>query len=106
MTGAWGGAHIGVRLDPSGGSIEYDCAAGTIGPVAPGPAGQFLASGTHVTGFGGPERVGQARPTYSATFSGTVRGDTMHLRGQVENGVELGPFTLRRGAEPVLLRCL
>ena len=106
MTGDWGGPRIGLRLDPSGGTIEYDCAAGTIEPVVPGPDGRFIVSGTHVTGFGGPERVGQVRPTYSASFQGTVRGNRMVLRGQVENGVELGPFTLRRGAEPGLLRCL
>lgn len=106
VIGQWGGQHIGLTLDASGGRIEYDCAAGTIGAVVPGPGGAFTAAGTHITGFGGPEREGQVHPTQPAQFSGTVRGDRMTLRGQVANGVVLGPFELRRGAEPMLLRCL
>lgn len=105
ISGQWGGPHIGLTLDPSGGRIEYDCAAGTVGPVMPGPGGSFTAQGTHTPGFGGPEIQGQVRPSYPARFSGTVRGDTMTLRA-ASNGVELGPFTLRRGAKPGLLRCL
>jgi hypothetical protein len=106
VTGEWGSEHIGLRLGPAGGNIDYDCAAGTIGPFEPGPDGGFVASGTHTTGFGGPERVGQVRPTSPAQFSGSVRGDRMTLRGRLDNGVELGPFELRRGATPMLLRCL
>ena len=106
VTGQWGGPHIGLTLDATGGRIEYDCAAGTIGAVVPGSGGAFTASGTHITGFGGPEREGQVRPTQRAQFSGTIRGDRMALRGQVANGVVLGPFELRRDAEPMLLRCL
>lgn len=106
VTGQWGGTHIGLTLDASGGRIEYDCAAGTIGAVVPGPGGAFTAPGTHTPGWGGPEIEGQVPPTYSAHFRGTVRGDRMTLAGRVENGVELGPFSLRRGAEPGILRCL
>ena len=106
VTGQWGGPHIGLALDASGGRIEYDCAAGTIGPVVPRQGGSFTATGTHITGFGGPERVGQTRPTQAAQFSGAVRGDRMTLHVQVADGVVLGPFELRRGAEPMLLRCL
>lgn len=106
LTGAWGGTHIGLSLDASGGKIEYDCASGTIGPVVPAGGGAFAAEGTHTPGHGGPVREGEVIPTYRTQFSGTVRGDRLVLTGRVENGVELGPFTLLRGAEPGLLRCL
>ena len=106
VTGQWGGPHIGLTLDATGGRIEYDCAAGTIGPVVPGPGGAFAASGSHTPGSGGPEIEGQVPPTFSAQFTGAVRGDRMTLEGRVENGVELGPFSLRRGAEPGILSCL
>lgn len=106
VTGEWGGTHIGLSLDSSGGRIDYDCASGTIGPVVPGAGGAFVAAGTHTPGHGGPVREGEVLPTYQAQFSGTVRGDRMDLRGRVENGVELGPFALRRGAEPGIFRCL
>ena len=106
LTGNWGGTHVGLELGPTGGTLEYDCAAGTIGPVIVGSAGRFTAEGTHTPGWGGPEIEGQVRPTHPVRYGGTVRGDRMTLQGRVENGVLLGPFTLRRGAEPIIFRCL
>lgn len=105
--GEWGGTHVGLSLAPASGRLEYDCAAGTIEAPAPvQPDGTFAAEGTHTPGWGGPEIEGQARPTYRVQYSGRLRGDVMSLRGRLENGVELGPFTLRRGAEPIIFRCL
>ena len=71
-----------------------------------GPGGTFTAEGTHTPGWGGPEIERQVRPTYRVRYSGEVRGDIMSLQGTVENGVVLGPFTLWRGAEPIIFRCL
>ena len=107
LTGQWGGQHVGLQLGPAGGTLDYDCAAGTIGPVAPGPDGRFAASGRHTPGMGGPERVGEVRPSYPAGYSGSVSGDVMNLRIEVPSqAIVIGPYTLRRGAEPVLMRCL
>ncbi len=106
MTGHWGGLHIGLTLDPSGGRLEYDCAGGTVGPIVPGPDGRFIASGTHTPEHGGPIREGEVSPTYRATFTGRVAGDRMSFQGRTESGVDLGPFALTRGAEPGILRCL
>lgn len=106
LTGQWGGRHIGLVLEQSGGRIEYDCASGTIGPVVPDARAQFTATGMHTPGWGGPEIVGQVRPTHRVRYTGSVRGERMTLHGRVENGVLLGPFTLRRGAEPGIFRCL
>ena len=104
--GEWGGRHLGLSLTASGGTLEYDCAAGTMSAPVAGPDGTFTAEGTHTPAWGGPEIQGQVLPTYRVRYSGRVRGDTMTLQGTVENGVVLGPFTLRRGAEPVIFRCL
>ena len=104
--GEGGGRHVGLSLAESGGILEYDCAAGTMSAPVAGPGGTFTAEGTHTPGWGGPEIVGQVRPTYRVRYSGEVRGDTISLQGRVENGVVLGPFTLRRGAEPIIFRCL
>lgn len=106
VTGSWGGTHVGLTLEASGGRLEYDCAAGTIAPLVPGAGGRFEVAGTHTPGHGGPIREGEVMPTYSVRFSGSVRGDRMTLQGRVENGVLLGPFELRRGAEPMIFRCL
>ena len=107
LTGEWGGEHVGLKLSEAGGTLDYDCAAGTIDePVMRRRDGSFEASGTHTPASGGPERVGEVRPTYRAHYTGAVRGQRMTLAARVDNGVALGPFTLVRGAEPVIMRCL
>ncbi len=107
LIGQWGGTHIGLVLDSGGGSIEYDCAAGRITePLVAGPAGAFAVEGTHTPGHGGPDIQGQVLPTYQVRFTGNVRGQRMTLTGRVENGVLLGPFSLTRGAEAGIFRCL
>lgn len=106
LSGPWGGTHVGLVLEGSGGRLEYDCASGTIGPIVPRRDGSFEVDGTHTPAAGGPERVGQVRPTYPTHFRGSVHGDRMTLTGQLQNGVVLGPFELRRGAAPNIFRCL
>lgn len=108
LTGQWGGQHVGLVLGPTGGTLDYDCAAGRIdGPVQPARNGSFVASGTHTPGTGGPERVGEVRPSWPARYSGSVGGDWMTLRVDVsDRGIVIGPYRLRRGAEPMLMRCL
>ena len=106
VIGQWGGTHVGLTLDSSGGRLVYDCAEGTIGPIVPAPDGHFEAAGTHTPAAGGPEIEGQVRPALAARYAGTVRGDRLTLQGRLENGVALGPFMLRRGSEPIIFRCL
>ena len=106
LSGQWGGTHVRLVLERSGGRLEYDCAGGTIGPIVPRPDGSFEVEGTHTPAAGGPEIEGQIRPTYRTRFNGNLRGDRMNLAGRVENGALLGPFELRRGAEPNIFRCL
>lgn len=107
LTGEWGGRHVGLQLSEGSGTLDYDCAAGTIdGPLIPRRDGRFEAEGRHTPGTGGPEREGEVRPSHRALYSGAVRGTRMTLQARVETGVLLGPFTLERGAEPMLLRCL
>ena len=107
LPGEWGGSHVGLSLTSTGGTLEYDCAAGTMAvPVTVHPDGTFTAEGTHTPGWGGPEIQGQVMPTYRVRYSGKIRGDVMSLQGRVENGVLLGPFELRRGAEAIIFRCV
>lgn len=108
LTGSWGGPHVGLALDAQGGRLDYDCAAGTIdGPITASPTGAFVASGQHAPGTGGPERIGDVRPSFPATYSGRVTGDRMVLRVRTEaNGGFEATYTLSRGAPPQLFRCL
>lgn len=107
VSGSWGGPHVGLVVEGGLGKLEYDCASGTIdSPILPGSDGGFTAKGTHRPGQGGPVRVGQIFRAYPATYSGTVVKDDMTLNVKLEDGMTLGPFTLRRGAEPQIMRCL
>ena len=107
LTGEWGGRHVGLKLGEASGVLDYDCAAGTIdGPLLPRTDGTFEVDGRHTPGTGGPEREGEARPSYRTRYWGVIRGQRMTLEARVENGVVLGPFTLVKGAEPIIFRCL
>lgn len=108
LVGQWGGTHVGLALGSGGGRTDYDCAAGTIDePLVPDGAGRFTARGRHVPGHGGPDRANDVAPSYAALYSGVVRGDLMSLRVEVSGmNVVIGPYALRRGGEPLLMRCL
>ena len=106
LTGEWGGAHAGLQLTAAGGTLDYDCAHGTIGPIAVSPGGRFTAQGTHTPEHGGPVRQGEVLPTLHVTYEGRVSRDRMTLTGRLDDGVVLGPFALRRGAQPTIFRCL
>ena len=106
LSGRWAGPHISLELGAAGGRIDYDCAHGTVGPILAGSGGNFVAEGTHTPEHGGPVRADEVPPVLITHYSGSVRGDRMTLLGRVENGIMLGPFDLRRDAEPILTRCL
>lgn len=106
VIGAWGAAHAALTLTDTGGSIEYDCAHGALrSPVRPDAAGRFAIDGVHVREHGGPVRIGEVPDSLPARYLGRVSGDRMTLRVLVGPDT-LGPFELRRGAEPRLVRCL
>lgn len=108
LAGSWGGRHVGLDMGRASGRLAYDCAAGTIdGALTADAAGRFAATGTHTPGQGGPDRIDYTPPSYPARYSGSIRGETMTLIVDVAAlGARIGPYTLRRGAEPILLRCL
>ena len=108
ITGSWGGTHVSLVLGAEGGVLEYDCASGSIdGPLRTDANGRFAAGGWHSPGHGGPQREGDEPLRLPAHYSGEVRGGTMTLLVRVPaRGIEIGPLTLRQGAEPVLFRCL
>ena len=107
LSGQWGGPHVSLLLEGGLGTIEYDCASGTIDTaLAASHDGRFTATGTHRPGQGGPIRVGQIFTSYRATYSGTVTKDKMTLNGRLEDGTILGPFDLTLGSPGQLTRCL
>jgi hypothetical protein len=106
LVGEWNGLHASLTLTGSGGSIEYDCAHGGLrAPVEPDAAGQFTVAGVHFRDHGGPVRIGEVPDSTPARYIGKVQGDQLTLRVFVGQDT-LGPFTLRRGGESRLTRCL
>ena len=107
VSGQWGGPHIGLVLEGGLGTIEYDCASGTVDtPVIPAADGSFAATGTHRPGQGGPVRVGQIFTSVRANYAGKIEKDHMTLGVVLEDGTTMGPFSLDRGAQGQLTRCL
>jgi hypothetical protein len=104
--GRWGGAHVALTLTDSGGTIEYDCAHGGLqASVRPDRQGRFEVGGVHVREHGGPVRVGDVPDSIPARYAGRIVGNRMSLLVLVRRDT-LGPFDLRRGAEPRLFKCL
>lgn len=106
--GAWGGDHIALSITADGGTLEYDCAAGTIaGAVTVDAAGRFGAFGTHDIGHGGPARQDEIPDRHPASYQGRIIGDTMTLTVTLtDTGTLVGTFGLTRGAAARIVRCL
>lgn len=106
INGPFGGPQIGVVLESGTGTVDFGCASGTIdGPIFPGEGGIFSVKGTYRTGQSGPIKVGQIFRSQEATYAGTIVKDDMTLAVTLEDGTELGPFTLKLGAPPQVQRC-
>lgn len=105
--GQWGGDHVSLVVRTAGGTIEYDCARGTIDePPVVDAAGAFDLAGTHVR-EGGPEREGGTQAGTIARFRGRVAGDRMELTVTIpRTGEVVGTFELRFGRPGVLRKCL
>ena len=106
LSGQWGGPGINLVLEGGLGTVEYDCASGTIDQAIPAGEGQFSVTGTHRAGQPGPVRVGQIFTAQRATYSGTAAGTDMTLSVKLEDGTELGPFALKQSVPGQINRCL
>ena len=106
LSGQWGGPGINLVLEGGLGTIEYDCASGTIDQYISSAQPAFSVTGTHRVGQSGPVRVGQIFTSQRATYTGTAGKTDMTLLVKLEDGTELGPFTLQQGVPGQLNTCL
>ena len=108
VASAWGGDHVGLTVSATGGTLEYDCASGTIDqPIVAATNGTFIAQGTHTRGHGGPIMQGEIPDRHPARYDGWTDGETMKLSVTLtDTGEKLGSFTLVRGQSPRVFRCL
>lgn len=105
--GTWGGQHIRFEISDESVNIEYDCAHGAIaGPLTFDPEGRFSWRGTITRERGGPVRLGAKTNNLPATYSGSIKNDTMTLTVEVENSNdEPETFTLTRGSVGRVFKC-
>jgi len=104
-TGAWGGQHINMKVNAKSATIEYDCATGTIqGPLVVDRNGNFNLRGTHRMEHGGPVRADETPRDHPATYTGSIKGNTMTLNLKVSDS-EVETFSLVKGQEGELFKC-
>ncbi len=108
IVGPWGGQHALMVLTATGGTMEYDCAAGTISnDWTVTPDGLFAATGQHIPGHGGPIRIDEDTVRRPARYQGTIRGHTMTLTVVLTDSSQvLGVFDLTEGRTGSVFKCL
>lgn len=103
--GDWGGEHVWLTVNDAGGSIEFDCAHGTLdAPLQVNDAGRFDVPGSFVR-EGGPVTPGR-EDRQSVRYTGKTDGRSLDLEVVPEGGERLGPFRLKLGERPKLFKCL
>ena len=103
--GAWGGEHVRLTVHDDGGTIEFDCAHGTLDkPLTLDPSGRFEVPGSLVA-EGGPLLKDEVRAGRPARFRGTTDGQHLSLEVTLEGGESAGTFTLARNGRAKLVKC-
>lgn len=108
ILGSWGGFHISLTLTEPGGTLEFDCAHGSIDePFLVDTEGKFDFKGTYAPEHPGPIHNGEKPDQHPARYTGSVQGDSMVLTGTVpDRNQSLGPFNLFQGKKPQVHKCL
>lgn len=108
LLGSWGGEHLLLTLTKSGGSVEYDCATGTVAAAwGVGSDGEFSATGRYLPGHGGPIGEGEDSTSRPASYHGSVHGAVMQLTVTLTDSAQvLGSYLLRQGSSGSVFKCL
>jgi hypothetical protein len=107
LPGTWGATHIRIDVGQRSARIDYDCANGTIdGPLTFDSKGRFTWRGTHHREGPGPIREGQESHGSPATYTGSIKGDTMTLTITLSDTNEVvETYTLKRGSNGRVFKC-
>jgi hypothetical protein len=106
LPGVWGGSHIRFEATDGGADIEFDCARATVeGRILVDGAGRFSAEGLYYQGRGAAMRAEEGPRGEPVSLAGRVGGSLMRLT-VTRGGQSVGTFTLARGREPELTKCM
>jgi len=104
--GEWGGAHVRLTVADAGGTIEFDCAHGSLDePLVLDRDGRFDVKGRLVA-EGGPTRENEAENARLARYHGDSDVRQMSLEVTLEGGESAGTFLLAKGGTARLFKCL
>jgi hypothetical protein len=106
-TSSWGAPHIRIEVAAGSATIDYDCANSTIeGPLTFDSKGRFTWHGAYNREGPGPIRVETSANSQRATYTGTVKGDTMTLTVKLAGSSDaIGTYTLKRGGAGRVFKC-
>jgi hypothetical protein len=106
--GVWGGDHIAMTITESSVHVELDCAHGDVpNPIMIDARDQFSTAGTFVREHGGPIRVDENADSHPAMYTGSVSSNSMTLTiQQTDTNQTIGTFTLVRGTQGRVVKCL
>jgi hypothetical protein len=106
--GRWGGTGIALEVTDAGGTLDYDCAHGTVSePILLDGQGHFDVKGAHYREHGGPVREDETAKGLPVRYTGQVRDDEMTLTVRPEGRDDvIGSYTLVRGKAGRVRKCL
>ena len=106
--GDWGGMHVRMKVSRDGAQLDFDCAHATIArPLRLDRGGRFDVPGLYAREHGGPVRADENQSGLPARFRGQLAGRTLTLSVMLDGSTEsIGPFTLRFGQAPRVVKCL
>jgi hypothetical protein len=103
--GEWGGQHVRLTVEDAGGTIEFDCAHGSLDePLLLDSSGHFDVEGRLVA-EGGPVRNDEPESARPTRYRGESDGQHMSLQLTLEGGEDGGTFSLAKGSPPRLFKC-
>ena len=106
IQGQWGGPHAGLIADANGARIEFDCAGGRVTRPIVVTGDAFDVEGT-LTHGGGPVSIDDTTRAEPARYVGRVDGNRITLNLTLtKSGEKQGPFTLIRGRNPNVYKCV
>lgn len=106
--GVWGGRSALLDISTTGGTVEFDCAHGTLNqPLILDDSGRFDVAGTFVREHPGPVRQDEPPDIHPARYTGWTDGKALVVMVELTDSKEMfGPFYLELGKAPRLIKCL